>query len=62
MLTHYQDLGLRKVGSQKAGYFQSVHARHTYIEQNQVGPEFPRLQKRSGAVFGFATDFPVRLG
>jgi hypothetical protein len=61
MLAHHQDLEARHILPQNAGYFQSINVRHAYIEENQVGEEFRRFQKRLCAVFGFATDFPVRL-
>jgi hypothetical protein len=39
-----------------------VDARHTDIEDNQVGQEFPCFLKRFRSILCFSADGPVRLG
>ena len=40
MLANDKDLGFWHLLTEKSGDLQSVHARHAYVEKDQVGLEF----------------------
>jgi len=45
MLANHQNLRFRQFLPEKTSYLQPVHSRHTNIEENQIGQEFPRFSK-----------------